>query len=97
MTTYDTGDVLRVTGTYTNAAGAFIDPAVVKFSVRTPAGTITTYTYLTDAALVRASAGVYYLDVSFITAGRWMVRHFSTGSGQAAGEQEYFVKRSAFD
>ena len=68
----------------------------MKFSVKDPAGAVTTYVYLTDAQLVRSGAGVYYADVRFTTAGPWFVRHWSTGTGEAAAEQSYFVKPGAF-
>lgn len=94
--TYDKGDVLRITGTYTNAVGAAIDPSVPMFSVRAPSGATTTYTYPTDVSLVRLSQGIYYSDVRFTTAGKWSVRMHSTGTGEASAEQEYVVKQSAF-
>lgn len=96
MTVYDKGDVLRVTATYTNAAAAAVDPAVVKFSFKDPAGFVTTYTYLTDAQLVRSAAGIYYVDVRFTLPGSWFVRHWSTGTGEASSETEYYVKQGAF-
>lgn len=95
-TAYDKGDVLRVQGVYTNAAGTAIDPSVPMFSVKTPAGTVTTYTYPTDAQLVRLSAGTYYLDVRFTLSGYWTVRMHSSGTGEASEEREYVVKQSAF-
>jgi hypothetical protein len=92
---YDRGDVLRVTGTYTNAAGTAVDPVVVRLRYRTPSGAITTITY-PDAGVVRVSAGVYYGDIRFTESGRWVVRHESTGTGEAATEKEYYVKASLF-
>jgi hypothetical protein len=86
---YDIGDLVRVTGTWTDPynSNAAVDPAVVKFSVRNPAGTVTTSTYGTGIAIVRSAAGVYYMDVDLSSAGRWYVRVWSTGTGQAAEER----------
>lgn len=96
MADYDKGDVLRVTGVYANAAGTPIDPSVVKFSFKDPAGTITTYTYPTDVQLVRLSQGTFYADVHFTASGWWWCRHWSTGTGEASEERLYKVKQSAF-
>lgn len=93
---YDVGDVLRVEGIYTNMSGIEIDPAVVRFSVRSPSGEVTNYHYQEDAELVRASAGRYYVDVFFTETGPWKVRHYSTGAGQASGEKTYHIKQTAF-
>jgi hypothetical protein len=83
---YDLGDLVRVSGAFTNSAGTAQDPTVVKASVRTPAGVVTTYTYGVDAGLVKDSTGNYHLDVSAAEIGWYYYRWFSTGTGQAADE-----------
>ena len=93
---YDVGDLIRVQGAFTNAADVAVDPAAITAKVKTPAGVITTYTYGVDAQLVRASTGIYYVDVSATTTGDWHYRFASTGEGQAAGENKFYVKESAF-
>lgn len=94
--TYDLGDLVRCAGVFTDASGNLVDPTVVKASVQTPAGIDTTYTYGTDVALVRDSAGAYHLDVSATSAGRWYYRLHSTGIGQASGESYFDVSPSQF-
>lgn len=96
LASYDIGDVLRVKGVYTNISGIEVDPAVVRFSVKSPSGELTQYHYQEDPELVRASAGRYYIDLFFTESGAWKVRHYSTGAGQAAGEKTYFVRQSSF-
>lgn len=93
---YDVGDLVRVQGSFTNAAGAAVDPSVVTTKVKTPAGVVTTYTYGVDAQLVKLATGIYYVDVSATTSGDWHYRFSSTGDGQAAGENKFYVKESAF-
>jgi hypothetical protein len=95
--TYDYGDLVRVTGTFTTAAGVATDPTAVLCKVRNPAGTVTTLTYGTDAALVKSGTGVYYTDVSASAAGIWHYRFYSTGTGQAANETYFQVGASEFD
>jgi hypothetical protein len=92
--TCDQGDLVRSSAAFTTAAGAAQDPTVVICKVKIPAGTITTYTYLTDVALVRDSAGNYHLDVNAATAGTYWVRWYSTGTGQAAEEEAFVVQAS---
>lgn len=95
--TYDVGDEIRVTGTFTNSAGTATDPTAVLFKVKNPAGTITTYTYGTDAELVKSATGVYYVDLDLATSGTWYTRFYSTGTGQAAVESTINVRESEFD
>jgi hypothetical protein len=85
VSSYDVGDKARVTATFGSGS---IDPSTVVAKVKNPLGQVTTYTYGTDAALVRSSLGVYYIDVSLTVAGTWWVRFESTGTGQAAEERE---------
>ena len=93
--TYHKGDLVRCTGTFTNAAGTATDPDVVKASIRSPS-TTTTYTYGTDAELVKSATGIYYVDVSASASGVWWYRFFSTGTGQGAGETHFVVDESKF-
>ena len=92
---YDIGDVVRCTGTFA-ASGANVNPAAVMFKVKTPAGVTTTYTYGTDAALVRDATGVYHVDVDAATAGEYAYRFWSTGTGQAAAEGQFWVRPTLF-
>lgn len=94
---YDLGDEVRCTGTYTDSAGTVQDPAAVFFQVEDPSGNKTTYQYSVDAELVKASTGVYYVDVDLDECGFWTYRHYSTGLGQAAAEKRMRVKESRFD
>ncbi len=88
---YDIGDLVRVSGIFTNTAGAATDPTAIKVSVRAPDGTLTTYTYGTDAALKKETTGSYYLDIDATLAGFWFYRWFGTGAVQAADEAWFEV------
>lgn len=96
MNSYHVGDKVRCTGTFETAAGTDTDPSAVCFAVKTPSGTETTYTYGTDAALVKSAVGIYYVDVSITEAGTWHYRFYATGTGQAAGEESFKVRDSFF-
>ena len=98
MNTYDNGDLVKCTGTFTQSDAA-IDPTSVYFKFKTPrpGSTITTYTYGVDVELVRADTGVYYVYVDANQDGEWRYRLYSTGTGQAAAEKAFMVRESAFD
>ena len=93
MATYDVGDEVRCTGTFTDADGTVHNPTAVFFSFSAPSATsATTYEYGTDVEVSRASTGVYYVDVDVDEEGKWRYRWYSTGTGQAADES-YFHAR----
>lgn len=93
---YDIGDLVRVTGTLTDADGTATDPNTVAFKIKTPAGATTTYTYGVDAEVKKSATGIYYMDVSTTAEGNWYYRIYSTGTGQAAAEGTFIVKTSDF-
>lgn len=89
---YDIGDLAKVSAAFTNAAGAAIDPTVVKLTVKKPDGTLTTYTYGVGDTIVKDSTGNYHANIDLTLAGTWRYRWFSTGTGQAAEEDDLFVQ-----
>jgi hypothetical protein len=93
---YDDGDLIVVTGTFTDRNGAPIDPDTVSFLVKNPSNVITTYVFGTDAELVQDSTGVYHVDISANITGKWYYRYVSTGIGQAAEEGEFLIKKGFF-
>lgn len=94
---YDKGDLIRCSGAFTDAAEDAQDPTVVIFKFTNPSGNTTTYTYDTDAELVKDSVGNYHVDVDADESGRWYTRWEATGTGQAADEELFFVVASRFD
>jgi hypothetical protein len=92
---YDKGDLVRCTGTFTDAIdnNAAVDPTVVNVSVRDPSGNVTTYVYNTDDEVNKSGTGIYYIDVNLDEAGRWYYRWHSTGTGQAAGENTMVARQ----
>lgn len=93
---YDLGDLVRCTGNFKNTAGADINPTTITCQIKKPDSTITSYTYGTDAELIRDSTGNYHLDVNANAVGRWYYRFSSTGTGQAAAEGSFRVLSSKF-
>jgi hypothetical protein len=94
--TYDKGDLVRLSASFTTAAGAALDPTVVICQVKSPAGTTTSYTYGVGETIMRESMGHYHIDLSASIAGTWHYRWYSTGTGQAADEGYFTVARGEF-
>jgi hypothetical protein len=93
---YDKGDLVRCSGTFKDSSNELIDPTVVKFDFTAPGEDAVTYTYATDLQLVKDSTGLYHVDVDAAMAGTWFYRFYSTGTGQAADEGSFVVKRGNF-
>ncbi len=88
---YDVDDVVPIRASFRNAAGTAADPTTVVARVKDPAGTIITYTYGTDAALVKDGVGEYHVDVAVgAQVGRWYYRFKGTGT-VAVSEENYFI------
>ena len=88
------GVIAHVAASFSDSTGTSANPAVVKFAYRADAiGSTTTLTYGTDVALVRASTGNYYVDLSTTeSAGRWWWRFYATGTGQASAADKFYVR-----
>lgn len=98
LTLHARGTRVRVSVVFTDVNGASVDPTTVRVKWRAPGGAATTWTYGTDAEVVRDSAGNYHADLDTSTApGIWRYRWESTGAGQAAAESQFTVSSSALD
>ena len=95
--TYDVGDLIRVTGTWEDAAGTDTDPTGLTFAFIDPSDNTITYTYGVDGELVKQATGIYYVDVDIDEHGTWWYRFASTGTAQAASEAYFHVRDSKFD
>lgn len=92
---YTIGALVRSSAVFRDAnTEAVIDPTVVLFRARKPNGTVISYTYLTDAQLVKDSTGNYHVDLNADASAIWRCRWYSTGTGQAAAEDEFVVAAS---
>lgn len=96
MGLYNLGDLVRVSGAFTTAAGSATDPGTVTTYYRNPAGSVTTLVYGADAALVKDSTGNYHVDIDANLPGYWHYAFRGTGSGQSAGENHFQVAPSTF-
>lgn len=91
---FQVGDMVRLSGAFTDINEAANDPGGVRCKVREPDGTVTTYIYLTDAALIKDSTGNYHVDFLTDQAGRHRYGFYGITSGQAVAEGEFRVQPS---
>ena len=81
------GDQVVVDGVIKNkATNTEVDPTTVKAWTRSPAGTVTTYTYNVDGAVTKSATGTYVLTFDVDTAGTWWCGFYSTGTGKGASD-----------
>jgi hypothetical protein len=74
------GTPVRLTINLTDTGCDPVDPDTVLIKVKSPCGTITTYTYGTDTEVGRTSAGLYTADITPDDGGRWHYRWETTGT-----------------
>ena len=94
MASYDIGDVVRVTGTFTDADGVATDPTTVTGKYKDPSDNETT-----DSSPTNSATGVYYFDIEIDEAGSWKYRlegKTVTPSNQGAAEGSFQVNASNF-
>lgn len=90
-TTYDVGDVARISATFAQN-GTAMDPSSVAITVEQPDGTQATYTYGDDEELVKDSTGNYHVDIPVTAEGQYRYRSVSTGTGASAAEGFFLVR-----
>ena len=90
MSSYDVGNKIRVTVTFTdilNDSGV-VDPNTVYCSIRTPSNKTVTYENDVDTEVVKSSTGIYYIDVPLSTDGHWYIRWWGLDADGAASASE---------
>lgn len=71
MATYQLGTQVQLTVTFTDAAGALVDPTTVNLFMQKPGDTVQTYTYPAPGTVTRLSLGVFAYTITTDTVGRW--------------------------
>lgn len=80
------GDVAHLTLALTDLSGAAADPGALRLKVKSPAGTVMTYTYGVGGEIVRDGVGLFHADVALQAAGQWWWRWESDAPNPGAGE-----------
>ena len=95
--TFDQGDLVRVTNTFTDTGGTPADPTTVYFHYENPSLVTSTFTRTSTALGVvggirKMSVGVYVYDIPATGRGLYETRFFSTGAITAASESWFSVR-----
>ena len=96
MAQYDIGDVARCSVTFKNLTGTTVDPDTVVLEIKLPDSSVTTYTYLIDAAVIKDSTGKYHVDHFLTQGGIHYYKWTGSGTVYAAEESQFFVKITQF-
>jgi hypothetical protein len=91
MNAYDAGDIVRVTASFTNSAGAAVDPSSLQLQYQPPTNVTTALAY-GDGNVIKSSSGLYYADLAVNSSGTWKYRWNGTGSNAAAAEGMFQVR-----
>ena len=89
-TTYDKGDLVRLTATFT-VSGAVTDPTTVILYIRSGSGVLTTLVY-GSSSITKVSVGVYRYDYSATKVGDVYFSWIGTAPAQAVEQGSFFVK-----
>jgi len=96
MASYDIGDAVRISASFTDIDGVAANPTVLKLVIRDPGGTETPYRAGEDAELVNDGPGEYHFDLTLTAEGPWYYRWRATGAVTAADEGFVKAKRTEF-
>lgn len=92
----DRHDIRRFTVVFTNFAGAPTDPTAVLFTLVSPSGVETVYTYGVGVEIVKDSTGTYHYDLTALEELSYWGRFHGTGSIIAAAVFEARVRTDVF-
>ena len=88
----DVGDVVQIQTVFTTAAGATVDPTEVVLYLRSPSGSVGTYTY-SAGAVTRPAQGTFRYNGTTTESGYHSVRWIGTGAANAADQSRYFARQ----
>lgn len=94
MTSYDIGDVVRLSATFADMDGVATDPDTVTIQYRIYGQASTSLVYGTDAEVIKDGVGMYHTDVVLTSRGSYWYRWESTGAAQAAEQSSFSVSRN---
>jgi hypothetical protein len=87
---YLLGNIVRISATFYNS-GTPINPTAVLVRLKKGDNSPSTFVYGVDAEVKRDITGTYYMEIVADPVGLYTYNWFSTGTGQAAGQQNFVV------
>lgn len=94
LETYLVGEIARISLGVADLAGLIADPGGLVLRVKSASGSVTTYTYGTDAVIVRDSQGAYHADIPLTAPGQWAYRWECSAPNAGAAEGVITVQKS---
>lgn len=88
---YIVGDAITLTASFYNASETLTDPTDVTLQIKSPGGTVTTYTYSLDE-ITKSSTGVYTKTIALSQSGLHYYEWQGTGSLAKVGNGKFNVK-----
>ena len=89
------GEAARLSVAIADPTGAAADPGALRLKTKSPAGTLTTYTYGSSGELVRDGVGNYHADIQLTAAGQWFWRWETDAPNAGAAEGSLSVASSS--
>lgn len=93
MNEYLVGNVVRVSATFRSPSGTLMNPQAVLCSVKKGNAAKVTFVY-GQGQIQQTVTGTYFLDVVADPVGLYTYNWYSTGTGQAAGQDNFVVTDS---
>jgi len=87
----DIGDLVRITASFVDLAGAPSDPTSIAILARSPSEAEQ------SLSVTKQSVGVYYAEQSIDEENTWWFRAYGTGAIEAAAERSLHVRATSFD
>ncbi len=94
MNSYWSGTAINLTAPFT-VADVATDPTTVTLKVKSPAGTVTTYTYAAGE-ITKDSTGNYSKTITPTVSGAWYYWWAGTGACIATAQGGFYVRDSEF-
>ena len=91
-TTYDIGDIVRLTGTFT-VSSVNTDPTTITLKTKDPTGNVDIYTYALSQ-ITKSATGIFYKDISIDEAGTWRYEWTGTGAVATVEEGQIYVRKT---
>jgi hypothetical protein len=88
---FNVGDLVRITGTWSDTAGTTVDPTTVTVYYKDPSSNITELVYGVDTDVVKSDTGIYYVDIDIDEPGNWYYRWKGVGVAQAADSDWFYI------
>ena len=91
---YLVGDFARISLGVADLTGLIADPGGLVLRVKSASGSVTAYTYGSDAVIVRDGVGAYHADIPLTAPGQWAYRWECSAPNAGAAEGVINVQKS---